>query len=160
MQKARGHSCPEGHRAPTACRQTVSGAISLPLLGCFSPFPHGTGSLSVAEEYLALEGGPPGFRRNFTCSALLRYRSGGWQVFAYEAFTLYGQAFLHCSANLHLGNSHMTCPTTPKLQELRFRLFPFRSPLLRESRLISLPQGTEMFHFPWFPSSAYGFSGQ
>ena len=30
----------------------------------------------------------------------------------------------------------------------RFRLIPVRSPLLRESRLISLPTGTEMFHFP------------
>ncbi len=29
-----------------------------------------------------------------------------------------------------------------------FGLFPFRSPLLRESRLISFPAGTEMFHFP------------
>ena len=30
----------------------------------------------------------------------------------------------------------------------RFRLVPFRSPLLWESRLISFPSGTEMFHFP------------
>ena len=30
----------------------------------------------------------------------------------------------------------------------RFRLFPFRSPLLRKSRLFSLPPGTEMFQFP------------
>ena len=30
---------------------------------CFSPFPHGTSALSVADEYLALEGGPPGFRQ-------------------------------------------------------------------------------------------------
>ncbi len=29
-------------------------------------------------------------------------------------------------------------------------LIPFRSPLLWESRLISLPEGTEMFHFPSF----------
>lgn len=29
-------------------------------------------------------------------------------------------------------------------------LFQFRSPLLSESRLISLPLGTEMFHFPKF----------
>ena len=36
----------------------------------------------------------------------------------------------------------------------RFRLFPFRSPLLWESRLISLPAGTEMFHFPAFPQPA------
>jgi len=30
----------------------------------------------------------------------------------------------------------------------RFRLFPVRSPLLRESLLFSFPTGTEMFHFP------------
>ncbi len=29
-----------------------------------------------------------------------------------------------------------------------FRLFPVRSPLLRESLLFSFPAGTEMFHFP------------
>ena len=32
-----------------------------------------------------------------------------------------------------------------------FGLFPFRSPLLRESLEISFPQGTEMFHFPCLP---------
>ena len=32
-----------------------------------------------------------------------------------------------------------------------FGLFRFRSPLLSESRLLSLPVGTEMFHFPTFP---------
>ena len=36
----------------------------------------------------------------------------------------------------------------------RFSLFRFRSPLLTESRLFSLPVGTEMFHFPTFPLSA------
>ncbi len=41
--------------------------------------------------------------------------------------------------------------TPPGLTPLRFRLFPLRSPLLRESRLLSFPQGTEMFQFPWFP---------
>ena len=33
---------PSPLRAPTACRHPVSGAISLPSSGCFSPFPHGT----------------------------------------------------------------------------------------------------------------------
>ena len=33
---------------------------------------------------------------------------------------------------------------------IRFALFPFRSPLLRESRLISFPLVTEMFHFTRF----------
>ena len=42
-----------------------------PLSGCFSPFPHGTGSLSVIGECLALEGGPPSFGPGFTCPALL-----------------------------------------------------------------------------------------
>jgi hypothetical protein len=51
-------------------------------------------------------------------------------------------------------------PTTPYRQRhqaltpARFRLFPFRSPLLRESLLLSFPQGTEMFQFPWFPLPA------
>lgn len=35
---------------------------------------------------------------------------------------------------------------------IRFRLFPFRSPLLRESLLLSFPRGTKMFQFPHLPS--------
>ena len=58
--------------APTACRRMVSGTISLPCSGCFSPFPHGTGSLSVSYEYLALPDGPGGFTQDSTCPALLR----------------------------------------------------------------------------------------
>ncbi len=48
-------------------------------------------------------------------------------------------------------------PTTPTWQRHRaippdrFRLIPFRSPLLRESQLLSFPRGTEMFQFPRFP---------
>ena len=53
--------------------------------------------------------------------------------------------------------SRPSSPTTPTMQRLtavthdRFSLFRFRSPLLTESRLLSLPVGTEMFHFPTFP---------
>jgi hypothetical protein len=50
----------------------VSGSISLPYSGFFSPFPHGTSSLSVSQEYLALADGPAGFIQGFTCPALLR----------------------------------------------------------------------------------------
>src|SRR6186713_2075450 len=39
----------------------------------------------------------------------------------------------------------------PAITHARFSLFRFRSPLLTESRLLSLPVGTEMFHFPTFP---------
>ena len=66
---------PSPLRAPTACTHTVSGSISLPSPGFFSPFPHGTGSLSVGQEYLALEDGPPMFRQGFTCPALLDFTS-------------------------------------------------------------------------------------
>ena len=54
-------------------------------------------------------------------------------------------------------------PATPSTQRGqsfacgRFRLFRVRSPLLTESRLISLPPGTEMLHFPGFASLPYGF---
>ena len=56
--------------------------------------------------------------------------------------------------------SSLKSPTTPNTQLLpditrtRFSLFRFRSPLLTESRLLSLPVGTEMFHFPTFPLPA------
>ena len=57
-------------------------------------------------------------------------------------------------------------PTTPITQRLtaitrdRFSLFRFRSPLLTESRLLSLPVGTEMFHFPTFPPHRPMCSGE
>ena len=41
-----------------------------------------------------------------------------------------------------------------------FGLFPVRSPLLRESLLISFPPGTEMFHFPGFALLPYVFRQQ
>ncbi len=39
-----------------------------------------------------------------------------------------------------------------------FRLFPVRSPLLGESRLISFPSGTEMFQFPELATRSYEFT--
>jgi hypothetical protein len=56
--------------------------------------------------------------------------------------------------------NQLSRPTTPPPQPLpgitwkRFSLIRFRSPLLTESRLFSLPVGTEMFHFPTFPPHA------
>ncbi len=70
MQKARRH--PGNARAPTACRRTVSGSLSPRCSRCFSPFPHGTRSLSVSREYLALPDGAGGFDRDFSRPGLLR----------------------------------------------------------------------------------------
>ena len=61
---------------------------------------------------------------------------------------------LNLPMSVHVG------PTTPVWQRHRalpphrFRLIPVRSPLLGESRLLSLPRPTEMFHFGRFPPQA------
>ena len=87
-------------------------------------------------------------------------------VFAYGAVTLCGAAFQTASTNDQLSYSLEGLPSLPEgpttpIQHRRqavplhrFRLFPFRSPLLRESLLLSLPRGTEMFQFPRFPPAA------
>src|ERR671924_1714032 len=67
----KGTQSPARRQAPTACTHAISGSISLPSPGFFSPFPHGTGSLSVGREYLAFEDGPPMFRQDYTCLVLL-----------------------------------------------------------------------------------------
>ena len=67
-------------------------------------------------------------------------------IFRYEAITRYGGTF-QCSSPDYLKSRMPTLQ--PRMNEsTRFGLFPLRSPLLRESRLISFPSGTEMFHFP------------
>ena len=109
-----------------------------PLPGFFSPFPHGTGSLSVNDEYLALEDGPPIFRQDFTCPALLVSSSVPHQGFRVRGYHPLWPAFPDRFAN-----------TGAKSR----RLFPFRSPLLWESRLISVPLVTEMFQFSRFALS-------
>ena len=47
-------------------------------------------SLSVMYEYLGLEGGPPMFRQDFTCPALLESHL---IAFTYGAVTRYGHSF-------------------------------------------------------------------
>jgi hypothetical protein len=81
----------------------------------------------------------------------------------YGAVTHCGAPFQSASTTHQLGNSvtalvhRLSSPTTPGWQRhqaltpVGFGLIPFRSPLLRESLLLSFPQGTEMFQFPWFP---------
>ena len=85
------------NHAPTACTHTVSGSISLPSQGFFSPFPHGTGSLSVDREYLALEDGPPMFRQDITCPALLDIHM---KCFRVQGYHLLWPAFPDCSTKL------------------------------------------------------------
>ena len=89
MQKARRHL----KKAPTACKHMVACSISLPYSGFFSPFPHGTGSLSVSQEYLALPDGPGKFMQGFTCPALLRILLLITWDYLYGTITLCGSTF-------------------------------------------------------------------
>jgi hypothetical protein len=109
-----------------------------PLPGFFSPFPHGTGSLSVDYEYLALEDGPPMFRQDFTCPALLVATLVPPSIFRIRGYHPLSPDFPDRSA---------------KSMAKSCWLLRFRSPLLSESRLISVPLPTEMFQFRRFASS-------
>jgi len=97
MQKVRCHPDRKNkialkfiNRTPTGCKHLISGSISLPSPGFFSPFPHGTCSLSVVKEYLGLEDGPPMFKQDFTCPALLESLCCNY---LYGAITLYCYSF-------------------------------------------------------------------
>ena len=110
MQKARRHQI---NLAPTACKRMVSGSISLPYSGFFSPFPHGTSSLSVSQEYLALPDGSGRFTQNFTCSALLRILLVIMQSYVYGTITLYRNTFQYILLQLHMNHCSPTTPILP-----------------------------------------------
>ncbi len=77
-----------------------------------------------------MEGGPPMFRQNFTCSALLEDKM---------LFTDTGLSPIIADLSMSFSLLHIATG-----------LVRVRSPLLTESRLMSFPLGTEMFHFPRF----------
>src|SRR6202167_3066968 len=87
------HVSPEADTLPRLVGTRFQVLFHDPSPGCFSPFPHGTGSLSVTREYLGLGGGPPRFTRNFTGSVLLGITPGSHLGFAYRGITLYADAF-------------------------------------------------------------------
>jgi hypothetical protein len=144
--------------APTACRHTVSGSISLPSLGFFSPFPHGTSTLSVASRYLALEDGPPSFPRDCTCPAVL---GNCFQEERAISLTGLSPSLVTLSRGLQLLRALLTSratpqssPTTPTLSLGLVWANPRSLAATRGiSDLISSPAGTEMFHFPAFTST-------
>ena len=143
----KGTRSPTRGQAPTACKSMVSGSISLPSPGFFSPFPHGTSALSVAVSYLALEGGPPGFKQGSSCPALLRYPHGAVSI----SPTGLSPSLAGLPSAVRLWIRFVTPPLRalqPRMQNMRFRLLPLRSPLLRQSLLMSFPPGTEMVQFP------------
>jgi hypothetical protein len=71
---------------------------------CFSPFPHGTGSLSVTGEYLALSRGRDRFKRDCTCPALLGCPSRKSPRFRLQAFHLLWRTVPGASTTVAIGN--------------------------------------------------------
>ena len=98
-----------------------------------------------------MEDGPPRFPRGFSCPAVLRYRPCSLRLQVRDFHPLWS-SFPAPFPYLALSLSAALQPRQDESR--RFRLFPLRSPLLRDSRLISFPSGTEMFHFPEFAPAA------
>ena len=89
-----------------------------------------------------MEDGPPIFRQDYTCPALLVASSVPHISFRIQGYHLLWPDFPVCFAK----SCAITC-----------RLLRFRSPLLSESRLMSFPRATEMFQFTRFASHDYVF---
>ena len=75
-------------------------------------------------------------------------------VFDYRTFTSYGAIF----QLLHLTRTNDLTLSRNPLLLIEFRLVPFRSPLLRESLLLSFPLVTKMFQFTRFALSSLLYS--
>src|SRR5437667_5304108 len=108
LQKARGHfTLAEARLLPRLVGTRFQVLFHDPSPGCFSPFPHGTSSLSVTREYLGLAGGPARFTRDFSGPVLLGIPLGSRVGVAYGAVTRCGGTF----PNLPLPTRYVTsCP--------------------------------------------------
>ena len=128
----------------------VSGTLSLPYSGCFSPFPHGTGSLSVSHEYLALPDGPGGFTQDYSCPALLRIPIGFVLLRVPDCHRL---RRLFPKASARKISCHVLVLQPHGGRNLRgLGCSPVARHYWGNHCLFSLPTGTKMFQFPAFAS--------
>ena len=99
-----------------------------------------------------MEGGPPNFPPGSSCRAVLRHTTRSRPS---RSATGLSPSRAPRSKGVRVASRDPSVgPLTPEPLGPRFGLRPFRSPLLRASRLISLPPGTEMFQFPGFASGS------
>ena len=96
------------------------------------------------------------------------YNSDRDNSFAYRTFTFSGRlsqyrstsfVLVNCPGNLQLPPAISSYPgirNACRLARIRFRLLPFRSPLLRESLRFLFYPATEMFHFADFAPASRG----
>jgi hypothetical protein len=152
-----------------ACRQTVSGTLSLPSRGTFH---HSLTVLSAIghQEVFRLTGWSRQIHSKFHELAATREHTKGGPVLSPTRLsrpTVQYSKLIRLTQNFitprQAGRPGQICLTTPHTQPLpgitcaRFSLLRFRSPLLTESLLFSLPTGTKMFHFPAYPPPPYTF---
>ena len=131
-----------------------------PLAGVLFAFPSRYFCSIGRISYLALDRGRPGFRQDFSCPAVLRYRPRSLHNFAYGDFTLSVRLSQNLSATVEFSRNSAPCGQTA-LQPRpngRFRLFRFRSPLLPKSFLFSFPGVLRWFSSPSFASITYLFN--
>jgi hypothetical protein len=156
LQKARRHLPPE---APTACKHTVSGSVSLPSPGCFSPFPHGTAPLSVAARIQPWSVVAPASRRVARVRRYSGKRPTPRRADDYAAVTLSGAAFQSASSGASRACGGRAAPPGLSLQPhdrngcLLGTVVVLAHPgsLATTTGMVSLPRGTEMFQFPRCP---------
>ena len=97
-----------------ACRHTVSGSISLPSPGFFSPFPHGTCALSVIRLVFSLGGWSPQLPTRFHVPCGTQDSASSPATFRLRACHPLRMSFPEHSAMLQ--QSYLRGPTTPNLQ--------------------------------------------
>jgi hypothetical protein len=151
--------------APTGRTHTVSGSVSLPSAGCFSPFPHGTGALSVGWVFSL----------------------GSWATLLPTGFLVSGGTHVHVARPIPRGrlrDSHPLRSPVPAAFACRKIICARRLPtppditfnpilasaaacpakmvwappgsLAATTGILSVPRGTEMFQFPRFPPHRCG----
>ena len=130
----------------------VSGTISLPSSGCFSPFPHGTRSLSVSREYLAL---PDGIRAGFLVSRVTQDTTKPHldsNTGLSPSLTELSRSFFSQSEYYAVVLQPRSCIATAPVWALPRSLATTGGII----SLFSLPRGTKMFQFPRFASLPQG----
>ena len=125
-----------------------------PLPGFFSPFPRGTVSLSVTQEYLALRGGPRRFTRNSTCSVLLGIQLGQFG-FRVRGFHPLWRVIQNTSTNF---SGPRCCPTTPMAKTIGLGSSLFARRYLGSRFYFPFLQLLRCFSSLGWLAPAYGFS--
>ena len=143
----KGTLSPRWIGALTCCELYGFRIYFTPLFGVLFTFPSQY-LFTIGEKwYLVLEHDHPRFTPGFTCPTLLRNTNSlllGFKIRDYHTlWSAFPGAFSYHFTKIIWVLQH---------PQSGFRLFPFRSPLLRESHSIYFPLVTKMFQFTSLPS--------